>query len=127
MRARARGGGRRRRNRATAEWAGLPPERAEDFVIAVNEIATNAVRYGSPTARLLLRVAGENMAEAEVRDEGRWLPGTGTVPAGAERGGMGLPLVRRSCDAVEIRTGDDGTTVLLRMCLQARGRIGGPR
>jgi serine/threonine-protein kinase RsbW len=120
----------RRVRRVTAEWAdraALPPERADDFVIAVNEIATNAVRYGSPTARLLLRVAGENMAEAEVRDEGRWLPGTEAVPAGAGRGGMGLPLVRRACDAVEIRTGDNGTTVLLRMRPQARGRIGGPR
>jgi hypothetical protein len=37
--------------------AGLPAARAEDFVIAVSEIAANAVRYGS-AARLLLRVAG---------------------------------------------------------------------
>jgi len=36
--------------------AGLPAARAEDFVIAVSEIA--AVRYGSPAARLLLRAAG---------------------------------------------------------------------
>ena len=41
-----------------ARWAarvGLPPDQAEDFVIAVNEVATNAVRHGSPTARLVLR------------------------------------------------------------------------
>ena len=106
--------------RMTAQWAaraGLRDSRADDFVIAVNEIATNAVRYGSPAARLLLRVTGEKMAEAEVRDVGRWQARTRTAPATAERGGMGLPLVRRVCDAVEIRAGDDGTTVTLRMRL----------
>jgi anti-sigma regulatory factor (Ser/Thr protein kinase) len=41
-----------------AAWADLQASRADDFVIAVNEIATNAVRYGSPQARLLLRTAG---------------------------------------------------------------------
>ena len=39
-------------------------------MIAVNEIATNAVRYGSPMAWLVLRITMENMAEAEIRDEG---------------------------------------------------------
>ncbi len=38
----------------TAAWAaraGLPAARAEDLVIAVSEIAANAVRYGSPAGR----------------------------------------------------------------------------
>ena len=42
------------------------------------------------------------------------------APVGAEYGGMGLALVRRVCDAVEIRTGDDGTTVIARMRLAPR-------
>ena len=120
----------RRVRQVTARWAaqaGLPPERAEDFVIAVNEIATNAVRYGSPMAWLVLRITRENMAEAEIRDEGRWPPGSMTAPAGEEHGGMGLGLVRRACDAVEIRAGDNGTTVILRMRLHARRRATGPR
>jgi len=107
--------------RVTAQWAAracLSPERAEDLVIAVNEIATNAVRYGSPAARLVLRVTRQNMAEAEVRDEGRWPPGSTAAPPGEQRGGMGLPLARRVCDAVEIRAGHDGITVLLRIRLQ---------
>ena len=119
----------RRVRQVTARWAalaGLPPERAEDFVIAVNEIATNAVRYGSPTAGLVLRVTRENMAEAEVRDEGRWSPGSMTAPAGEDHGRMGLALVRRVCDAVEIRTGDNGTAVILRLRLHARRRAVGP-
>jgi anti-sigma regulatory factor (Ser/Thr protein kinase) len=39
-------------------------------VIAVSEIAANAVRHGSPRARLLLRVTEAGAAEAEVRDDG---------------------------------------------------------
>jgi anti-sigma regulatory factor (Ser/Thr protein kinase) len=106
----------------TAQWAaraGLPRGQADDFVIAVNEIATNAVRYGSPIAWLQLRIAGENSAEAEVRDQGRWQPGTGD--SAESGGGMGIPLTRQVCDAVEIRAGQDGTTVVLRMRLPGRG------
>jgi len=58
----------------TAQWAaraGLPASRADDFVIAVQEIAANAVRYGSPAARLLLRVTG-GAAAAEIHDDGCW-------------------------------------------------------
>jgi anti-sigma regulatory factor (Ser/Thr protein kinase) len=55
--------------------AGLSAGRAEDFVIAVSEIAANAVRYGSPAARL--RVAG-GAAQAEVRDSGCWRPAAGS-------------------------------------------------
>jgi hypothetical protein len=61
--------------RVTARWAvraGLPAARAEDFVIAVREIAADAARYGSPAA--LLRVAG-GAAQAEVRDGGCWRAG----------------------------------------------------
>lgn len=110
--------------RVTARWAAqaaMPQDRADDFVIAVNEIATNAVRHGSPTARLWLRITGRNVAEAVIRDSGRWRPGARVTPAGAGRGGMGLPLVRKVCDAVEIRAGDQGTTVLLRMRWQDEG------
>ena len=98
----------RRVRQVTARWAaqaGLPPERAEDFVIAVNEIATNAVRYGSPMAWLVLRITRENMAEARSRSSGRWPPGSMTAPAGEEHGpgirGLGL-IVRclvRACES----------------------------
>jgi serine/threonine-protein kinase RsbW len=60
------------------------------------------------------------MAEAEVRDEGRWPPRSMVAPVGAEYGGMGLALVRRVCDAAEVRTGDDGTAVIARMRLAPR-------
>ena len=106
--------------RVTAAWAaraGLAPDEADDFVIAVHEIAVNAVRYGSPAARLLLRVADGTVAEVEIRDSGHWRPAAAAVPADGGPGGMGLVLARRVCDEVEIRTGRGGTTVRLRMRL----------
>jgi hypothetical protein len=78
--------------RVTARWAaraGLPRARADDFVIAVSEIAANAVRYGSPAARLLLRVAG-GAAQAEVRDSGCWRPAAGAASGNGRSGGEAL-------------------------------------
>jgi serine/threonine-protein kinase RsbW len=91
-------------------------ERVDDFVIAVSEIATNAVRYGSPEAQLELRGDAGNAVLAEIRDTGRWE--MEVKPAEAEgHGRMGLALARRVCDEVDIRPGPSGTTVILRMNL----------
>ena len=101
----------------TAQWAtrvGLSASRTDDFVIAVHEIAANAVRHGSPAARLLLRVTSGSVA-AEIHDDGCWPQSTAAIPAARRSGGMGLALARLVCDEVEIHTGNGGTTVLLRM------------
>jgi serine/threonine-protein kinase RsbW len=108
----------RRVRRVVAEWAaqaGLRDPRADDFVIAVHEIAANAVRYGSPVARLELRVVGA-VAQAEVRDSGHW-PSGPAGPPDPGRGGMGLPVARRVCDDVAICRRASGSTVILRMHL----------
>lgn len=93
-----------------------------DLVIAVNEIATNAVRHGSPTARL--RMWGEDgQIVTEIRDRGHWTPsadpGGRPPPMGAE-GGMGLWVARQICSAVRIRTGITGTVVRLELIVPAR-------
>src|SRR5689334_12729606 len=100
---------------AWAAWAGLHGQRAADFVIAVHEIATNAIRHGSPVARLALQTAG-TAAQAEVRDSGHWPPQplAATAPAGP---GMGLHVARRVCDQVTIHRGATGSTVILQMNL----------
>jgi serine/threonine-protein kinase RsbW len=109
-----------RQVRQVATWwtaaVGLPADRAMDFVIAVHEIAANAVVHGSAAARLALRIVTGNTVEAVVRDEGRWQP-PATEAAGGQNGGMGLPLARKVCDAVVIKEDNDGTTVILRMRL----------
>src|SRR5690349_21253019 len=94
---------------AVAGWAaraGLQGQRADDFVIAVHEIAANAVRHGSPVARLALQIAG-TAAQAEVRDSGRWRlePPGAAAPGGL---GMGLDVARRVCDEITIRRGANG-------------------
>ena len=118
-----RAGDLRRARQMTARWAaaaGLADGRGDDFVIAVNEIATNAVLHGSPQAWLLLQVSSDGAAEAEVRDTGRWRPApVGPAPADGRGplGGMGIPLARQVCDDVEIRAEPGGTSVTLRMNL----------
>ena len=95
--------------------SGRPADRPDDVVIAVSEIAANAVRYGSPVAQLELKIAGAT-AQAEVHDNGHWP----SEPAGTpdpDRGGMGLPLARQVCDDVAVHRRATGSTVILRMNL----------
>jgi anti-sigma regulatory factor (Ser/Thr protein kinase) len=90
-------------------------------VLAVSEIASNAVRHGSPRAQLLLRadLAGPG---AEVSDSGRWRPGAVAVSP-TEPGGMGLLLAYLLCDDVGIQAGPDSTRVRLRMSLPAMRQL----
>ena len=109
--------------RRTASWAlraGMAADVADDFVIAVNEIATNAVRHGSPQATLRLWADGR-ACRAEIRDQGRWPAAAGaglTARRPAEHGGMGLEVARLVCDDLQIKPTESGTSVLLRMSLR---------
>jgi serine/threonine-protein kinase RsbW len=110
----------RRRTASRALQAGMAADAADDFVIAVNEIATNAVRHGSPQAMLRLWVHGR-AGMAEIRDQGEWPAAMGSaVPARrpAERGGMGLEVARMVCDGLQIKATGSGTSVVLRMSLR---------
>lgn len=101
---------------ATLAWArraGLGQEQAADFVLAVNEVTTNAIRHGSPAAVLRLRADGPGRVRAEVTDSGQW-PAQPDPPDGAD-GCRGLALARLLCEQVTIGTGPGGTTVTLRM------------
>ena len=108
--------------RSTASWAlraGMAADTADDFVIAVNEIATNAVRHGSPEASLRLWVDGR-AGLAEIRDQGQWPGAMAPTPLprrAAEQGGMGLEVARMVCDGMQINATEAGTAVLLRMSL----------
>jgi anti-sigma regulatory factor (Ser/Thr protein kinase) len=107
---------------AHARECGLDEDAVGDLVIAVNEVATNGVRHGSPLAQLRMWTT-DGRVFAEVRDQGTWTPSTSTgsrpPPAGAE-GGMGLWVTRQICSAVHITTGEHGTIVRLEMPLPAR-------
>lgn len=107
----------RRFTAAHGRSAGLAESALNDFVLAVNEVATNAVRYGSRVAELRIWPVGGELV-TEVTDTGVWrpdvMPGGEPPPSGAE-GGMGLWVTRQICSNVEVETGTTGTVVRLRM------------
>jgi serine/threonine-protein kinase RsbW len=97
-----------------AAAAGLSGDRLDDFVVAVNELLTNAVRHGGGAGRTTLwRDAGAVVCE--VTDGGAGLPpgrtGRAARPAVDEPGGRGLWLAGRLTDTLEIVSDGTGTTV----------------
>jgi anti-sigma regulatory factor (Ser/Thr protein kinase) len=96
---------------ARAGAAGLSGERLDDFVVAVNELLTNAVRHGGGIGHLTLSAENGSVI-CEVRDNGGGLDGISPLrPAPDQPGGWGLWLVRELTDTCEIKTGPDGTAV----------------
>lgn len=91
---------------------GLPLYR---FVVAVNEITTNAVRHGGGHGRLRLWRKGDRLY-CEITDSGPGLP-PGPRPAGAPEvtsaTGRGLLLARHGANRMTITSGSGGTSVLL--------------
>jgi anti-sigma regulatory factor (Ser/Thr protein kinase) len=98
--------------------AGLAAERAEDLVLAVNEVATNSVRYGGGSGTLRAwREPGALICD--VRDGGRLddpLAGR-RRPSGEQVGGYGLWLANQVCDLVQLRSQADGVAVRMHMRL----------
>jgi len=89
----------------------------EDFLLAVDEMTTNALRHGRPPVDLRLW-AGEKRLVCTITDHGAGLqdPFIGYGPAhGADLslGGMGLWLARQLCDHVDITTVVEGVRVRL--------------
>jgi anti-sigma regulatory factor (Ser/Thr protein kinase) len=88
-----------------------PHDLIEDFLLAVDEMTSNAVRHGGPPVSLRLWIADDRIV-CSIRDRGPGLddPFAGYGPAHGDdlsRGGMGLWLARQLCDHVDI-TGDGG-------------------
>ncbi|SCE91369.1 Anti-sigma regulatory factor (Ser/Thr protein kinase) [Micromonospora matsumotoense] len=97
-----------------AHSAGLTGQRLDDFVLAVNELITNAVRHGGGQGwlrlwrrpgRLVCEVSdhGNGMSEQQLDDRSRPAPDTA--------GGWGLWLARELSDAMQVESGPAGTTV----------------
>jgi anti-sigma regulatory factor (Ser/Thr protein kinase) len=92
----------------------LSGDRLDDFVVAVNELLTNAVRHGGGLGRIALW-AEDGEVVCEVSDSGGGLPAVrperASRPAADTPGGWGLWLAEELTDTFKVVTGPDGTTV----------------
>ncbi|GAA4259487.1 sensor histidine kinase [Dactylosporangium darangshiense] len=93
---------------------GVPPGRLDDFTLAVNEIATNAVRHGAGRGEVRMW-ATDRRVICEVSDTGTATDGfLGFLRSDPSAGqGHGLWIARQICDLLEMHTGGPGTTVRL--------------
>lgn len=99
-----------------AARAGLGGRALGDFVLAVNEIVTNAIRHGGGHGRVRLWHRDREVG-CEVSDSG---PGglsprsdPDPPPASTATGGRGMWLAHRLVDSVTVISGEHGTTVRL--------------
>jgi anti-sigma regulatory factor (Ser/Thr protein kinase) len=105
------------RHNVTAAFAGSPwsPDAVDGFVVAVNEMATNARIYGRAPVRVRLwSTAGRALCAVTDQGSGFDDPYVGYVLAESEdlsRGGMGWWLARQLCDEVHATTASEGFTV----------------
>ncbi|MEV4617835.1 ATP-binding protein [Asanoa sp. NPDC049573] len=110
---------------ACASAAGLRDQRLDDFVLAVNELITNAVRHGGGAGRLLLWRADHTLV-CEVSDGGAGIGPDQLAnherPAPDTAGGWGLWLAGQLSDSMKVATGPAGTTVRISTALDGNSR-----
>jgi serine/threonine-protein kinase RsbW len=99
-----------------ASRCGLSDLRLYYFVVAVNEMVTNAIHHGGGQGSLRIAWLGEYF-ECEIVDQGPGIPqeklDAGTRPAADTLTGRGLWLTRQLCDKVDIASEPSGTRVTL--------------
>ena len=110
----------RRAVRLLAVGCGFDQDRTDDVVLAVNEVATNAVEHGGATspesgAEMTAWIQPDALV-CEVHDPGALadpLPGL-LAPHPSEPRGRGLWIARQLCDLLHVWADDDGTHVRIR-------------
>ena len=116
---------------AHGSQAGLAEGRTRDLVLAVHELAANAVRHGAGQGRLRLWTTPEGV-RCEVTDGGTADgpgtdgPGTGSAEAADAalwhvEAGHGLWLVRRIADGASVQSDPSGTVAAVSFRLGAPG------
>jgi anti-sigma regulatory factor (Ser/Thr protein kinase) len=106
----------RERVATSSATAPLPAARREDFVLAVNEAATNALKYDRPPRAVRLwrsgaSAVGEVVASGQIDDP---LAGR-RRPAATAPDGRGLWIINQLCDLVELRSRGLRTTLRMHM------------
>src|SRR5579859_989496 len=109
---------------AHATSAGLAPGRADDLVIAVHELAANAVRHGAGHGRLRVWRSDQALL-CEITDDGlphpQKAPETAKAPEWRTEPGHGLSLVRQVADHTSLRSGREGTSATISFALAPSG------
>jgi anti-sigma regulatory factor (Ser/Thr protein kinase) len=105
---------------AEAAAAGMPNDRAFDVMLAMHELATNAVRHGGGAGRARMHVVAARELHCLVSDTGagsvydRAPSGImSTQPPWPFRRGHGLWLVRNVADHLSMASDLDGSQVIL--------------
>ena len=114
------------RQAARADLRGVSDEVADDVVLALNEVATNAVLHGSSGGQPIQVVVHVNndWVEASVLDHGPQPPPG--LPADSDElgaGGRGLWLLGRLVDEVRVERVRLGTRVTLRRAIGPAGTV----
>jgi anti-sigma regulatory factor (Ser/Thr protein kinase) len=99
-----------------ATACGMPEDRAIDVMLAVHELAANAVRHGPGHGLLRIRVTASAL-RCEVSDPG---PSSrdGTAPWPVEQG-HGLWLVHTAADHLRVTSGPHGSLITVMFALPA--------
>ena len=107
---------------------GLLADRLHGFVLAINEVITNAVLHAGGQGRIVLSLTGTTVC-CTVTDSGPGIPEQfrrpPNVPEAFEVGGRGIWLAHQLCDDVTMATGPIGTTIELCMNLPGRNTLSG--
>lgn len=101
---------------AHALEAGLPRHRADDLLVAANEVATNTLRHGGGSGVVRIWQTDDALV-CEIRDPGRFLdPLVGrTRPTAGQIGGYGMWMVNQLCELVQIRSAPSGSVVRMHL------------
>jgi sigma-B regulation protein RsbU (phosphoserine phosphatase) len=104
----------RRRVRTALRPHGFVGAQADDLLIAVNEIASNAVRHGGGAGSLRVWAGGDLLCE--ITDRGNGFDPAGYLdragpPAPTPTGGLGLWIARKTTERLTVNSGPTGTTV----------------
>jgi anti-anti-sigma factor len=101
----------------------MPEGRVGDLVLAVHELAANAVWHGAGHGRLRLWKTADAVV-CEVSDDGGDADEGGPADAASWSTdfGHGLWLIRQVADQASIRTGTDGTVAVVSFALGPAGR-----